>query len=371
MGCDNKINYTLIGKNDAPIAKTTRLLNIIWSWLGIIIFKSYTYSQNQSNTMHMRIPKFLLTTACIFIIASSGKAQQWHDGSNGAIYNTSGNVAVGNISNPLYPITIGKDGSSFSSFGKNKFIRLMVNEGNQTGGGIAVSDDGGFFDWNDGYVTFEPLCCASGFKVNGDLCLGDQSDNLGYGKKLDFGINSGSDPLWLSRYIVAQDATEMRVNVGDEGGPADRFVIGYTWNGTWNPGMFISSTGYVGIGTNDTKGYRFAVNGDAIFNKVKVMAYPWADYVFNANYRLRPLSEVEQYIKQHHHLPEVPTAEEVEKNGLDVGDNQATLLKKIEELTLYMIDQNKMLQQLNKSVKVLQEENNSLKKLMKSSEKRK
>jgi hypothetical protein len=247
----------------------------------------------------------------------------------------------------------------------------MVNEGNQPGGGIAISDDGGFFDWNDGYVTYEPLCCTSGFKVNSDLSLGDQTDNLGYGKKLDFGANSGSDPLWISRYAVALDATEMRVNVGDEGGGDDRFVIGYSSNGTWTPGMFISSTGYVGIGTNDTKGYRFAVNGDAIFNKVKVKAYPWSDYVFHASYRLRPLSEVEQYIKQYHHLPEVPTAEEVEKNGLDVGDNQATLLKKVEELTLYLIDQSKKLQQLDKSVQVLQEENNRLKKLMNSSKNRK
>ena len=314
----------------------------------------------------MRIPKFFFTTACIFLLAPSIKAQ-WLTGSNGAQYITSGNVAVGNVTNPLYPLTVGKDGPGFTSFGKTKFLRLMVNEGNQTGGGIAISDDGGFFDWNDGYVTFEPLCCASGFKVNGDLCLGDQNDNLGYGKKLDFGINSGSDPLWISRYAMAIDATEMRVNVGDEGGAADRFVIGYSSNGTWIPGMFISSTGVVGIGTTDTKGNRFAVNGDAIFNKVKVKAYPWADYVFHVSYRLRPLSEVEQYIKQYHHLPEVPTEEDVEKDGLDIGGNQATLLKKIEELTLYLIDQNKKLQQLDKSVKALQEENKRLKKGMKSS----
>jgi hypothetical protein len=320
----------------------------------------------------MRIPKFLFATACIFMIVPSIKAQ-WQGGSNGSQYITSGNVAVGNVTNPLYPLTIGKDGPSFSSFGKNKFIRLMVNEGNQTGGGIAISDDGGFFDWNDGYVTFEPLCCASGFKVNGDLCLGDQNDNLGYGKKLDFGINSGTDPLWISRYAIALDATEMRVNVGDEGGASDRLVIGYSsnGNGAWIPGMFMSSTGYMGINTNDTKGYRFAVNGDAVFNKVVVKPYPWADYVFHANYRLRPLSEVEQYIKQHHHLPEVPTADEVEKNGLDVGDNQVILLKKIEELTLYMIDQNKKLQELDKSVKVLQAENSQLKKQMNSSKKKK
>jgi hypothetical protein len=327
--------------------------------------------------MHMRIPKPLFITACILMIASSMKAQQWSDGSNSSIYRSTGNVAVGNKSDPLYPLTIAKDGSPWPSFGKTKYIRLLVNEGNQTGGGIAVSDDGGFFDWNDGYVTFEPLCCASGFKVNSDFCIGDQTDNPGPGKKLDFGANSGSDPLWIQRFALALDATEMRVNVGDEGGPSDRFVIGYTSNNTWNAGAFISPTGYVGINTNDTKGYRLAVNGDAVFTKVVVKAYNnnWPDYVFHASYRLRPLSEVEQYINQYHHqyhhLPEVPSAEEVKNNGLDVGDNQATLLKKVEELTLYLIDQNKKLERLDESVRVLQEENNKLKEQMKNSSGRK
>ena len=136
----------------------------------------------------------------------------------------------------------------------------------------------------------------------------------------------------------------------------------YIWSQTGNlfigndgdPTIFVSgmANGNVGIGTMDTKGYKFAVNGNAIFTKVVVKQYSsWPDYVFHANYRLRPLSEVEQYIKQYHHLPEVPSAEEVEKNGLDVGDNQAMLLKKIEELTLYVIEQNKKIQALEAEVK--------------------
>ncbi len=72
--------------------------------------------------------------------------------------------------------------------------------------------------------------------------------------------------------------------------------------------------GNVGIGTTDTKGNKLAVNGTAIFTKVTVKPYSsWPDYVFHTSYSLRPLSEVEQYIKQYHHLREVPTAAEVEK----------------------------------------------------------
>jgi hypothetical protein len=138
----------------------------------------------------------------------------------------------------------------------------------------------------------------------------------------------------------------------------------YIWSTTGNffigndgdPTLFVSGmgNGNVGIGTADTKGYKFAVNGNAVFNKVVVKpTNNWPDYVFQPTYRLRPLSEVEEYIKQYHHLPEVPTAEEVEKNGLDVGDNQATLLKKIEELTMYVIEQQKEIKALKKDMEQL------------------
>jgi hypothetical protein len=120
---------------------------------------------------------------------------------------------------------------------------------------------------------------------------------------------------------------------------------------TSNERMRITADGNVAIGTLDPQGYRLAVNGDAIFTKVKVKQYStWPDYVFNDGYKLLPLTEVEKFIKQNHHLPEVPNAAEVEKNGLDLGDNQATLLKKIEELTLYIIDINKKMDEQRKVI---------------------
>lgn len=116
----------------------------------------------------------------------------------------------------------------------------------------------------------------------------------------------------------------------------------------------ITSAGNIGIGSADTKGYKLAVNGDAIFNKVKVKQYPWADYAFEPTYKLPSLEEVEAFIKQFKHLPDVPSALEVEKNGLDVGHSQATLLKKIEELTLYVIEQNKRIEEQNKRLEQLE-----------------
>jgi hypothetical protein len=117
--------------------------------------------------------------------------------------------------------------------------------------------------------------------------------------------------------------------------------------------------GNVAIGTTNSQGYKLAVNGDAVFIKVKVKQYAnWPDYVFHNTYRLPSLVELEQYIQQHQHLPDIPSATEVEKNGLDVGDNQAVLLKKIEELTLYIIEQNKKQEKLEKEVAALKEKIN-------------
>jgi hypothetical protein len=115
----------------------------------------------------------------------------------------------------------------------------------------------------------------------------------------------------------------------------------------------------VGIGTTNTGPYKLAVEGTIGARKVKVtQVNPWADYVFNDDYPLMSLKELDNYIHQHKHLPDVPTAAEVEKNGLDLGENQTVLLKKLEELTLYIIDQNKKLERLEKEITELKGKKN-------------
>jgi hypothetical protein len=109
----------------------------------------------------------------------------------------------------------------------------------------------------------------------------------------------------------------------------------------------INSGGQLIIGTDHAPiNYKLAVNGDAIFNKIKVQLYsaPWADYVFDSSYALPSLDHVQNFIKENKHLEGVPTTQEIKENGIDLGANQAILLKKIEELTLYMIDVKKELE---------------------------
>jgi hypothetical protein len=111
--------------------------------------------------------------------------------------------------------------------------------------------------------------------------------------------------------------------------------------------------GSIGIGTAHPQS-KLAVNGTITSMRVKVTQTGWADYVFDSSYQLAPLHQVEKYIQVNKHLPDVPSAAEVKKEGLDLGDNQAVLLKKIEELTLYIIEQNKELKLLAKKVEKLE-----------------
>jgi hypothetical protein len=132
------------------------------------------------------------------------------------------------------------------------------------------------------------------------------------------------------------------------------YLSRFTSNNTLgNSSLYDNGIG-VGVGTTNPGTYKLAVEGTIGARKVKVTQASWADYVFNDGYWLRPLTEVESFIKENKHLPEVPSAKEVEKNGVDVGDNQALLLKKIEELTLYMI-------QMNRDTEMLKKENNIMK----------
>ncbi len=127
----------------------------------------------------------------------------------------------------------------------------------------------------------------------------------------------------------------------------------------------------IGIGTTNTQGYKLAVNGSAIFTKVKVKPLSaWPDYVFHKTYALPDLSAVDKYIALHKHLPGVLSADELKKSGgVDIGENQALLLQKIEELTLYIIRQNRELEALKKKslqLTDLQEQIDELKKLIQS-----
>ena len=113
----------------------------------------------------------------------------------------------------------------------------------------------------------------------------------------------------------------------------------------------------MGVGLNTPAGYKLYVEEGILTEKVKVAiktSLAWADYVFADDYSLKSLSEVEKFIQTNKHLPNVPSAQELVNNGLDLGTMQAIQMEKIEELTLYLI-------QMQKEIDLLKAENSALK----------
>ncbi len=141
---------------------------------------------------------------------------------------------------------------------------------------------------------------------------------------------------------------------------ANSLMIGFNSNLptlTVLPASGVGTTGKVIIGNpaNGSPGnYSLYVTGGVLTEKMKIALSTdnvnWSDYVFKKDYSLRSLQELEAYINQNGHLPNVPSANEVYSKGIDVAQMDATLLEKIEELHLYIIAQNKKIEELTKKI---------------------
>ncbi|MBA4853198.1 hypothetical protein [Emticicia sp. BO119] len=135
--------------------------------------------------------------------------------------------------------------------------------------------------------------------------------------------------------------------------------VSNTWN-TIDGRLHNANNGKVVIGTGINSypdGFNLFVRGGILTERVRVAlanSERWADYVFRPDYKLMPLKDVEKFIQHNQHLPNVPSAEEMANRGLDVAETSAKLMEKIEELTLYLIEANKRIEELDKKVKNLE-----------------
>ena len=118
--------------------------------------------------------------------------------------------------------------------------------------------------------------------------------------------------------------------------------------------IYVKAGGNIGIGTTNP-GSKLAVNGKIDCKEVEIYLDGWSDFVFDEAYQLKPLDELEIFIKENKHLPGVPTEEEVIQNGINIGQMNAKLLEKVEELTLYVIDLKKENEVMKKEIGKLME----------------
>ncbi len=170
-----------------------------------------------------------------------------------------------------------------------------------------------------------------------------------------------TDPLATFSIVIGKGAN---VNQRLKNNIASSLMIGFNSDIptlTVLPASGAGTTGKVIIGNppNGTPGpYSLYVTGGILTEKMKIALASdptnWSDYVFKKDYCLLPLSELEAFIKKNGHLPNVPCADEVHANGIDVAQMDATLLAKIEELHLYVLQQNKQIEELQKKIEKLE-----------------
>jgi hypothetical protein len=293
------INYNLATKlfdvNDAP--------------LFLLRFKNSIYSTNpQSPSLNNIDNKLMFKSGCLGINSNNPRAELdvMHYG-----YNKNYPVAIFSMAQPLYVINDVDNG------------QVGENEGGIAAGGDVISNNTIGYTRHIQFVNYLSDNGFNNLSKDGDqgIFWTDGAGSTSVGTESVHGTNSNSG------LVIAP------------------------WNHTLG-GIRISNEGNVSIGIRDNFGYKLAVNGEIGCQKihVEINHFP-PDYVFNKEYKLLNIPDLEKFIKANKHLPEVPSATELLKNGMDLTEMNMLLLKKVEELTLYIIEQNKRIESLEKFVK--------------------
>jgi len=216
-----------------------------------------------------------------------------------------------------------------------------------------LSHVNGYF-WTAG--TIETM---SNLLVNGNIGIGTKDPQ----SKLHF-FNSVLGDVTMAIRLDGLTNTERAIGFYDNGNLAwwfGRDNTGVMQNGLgfWKSGstgwvLTMADNGNVGIGT-DNPTHKLSVNGTIKAKEIIVELTGWSDFVFDKDYKLKSLTEVENFIKDNGHLPSIPSEKEVLEQGISVGEINSKLLQKIEELTLYMIEIKKENQKLTQEVEKLKD----------------
>lgn len=278
------------------------------------------------------------------------------DGTNGIKYTANANgsrtFSYGKNSTPLRVLTVcaaAPFGAINHSF--DGWMQIFDGTNPATTGLLNFQTFGtkSFIDASDGGNTGNSGLLLNYFCGNNvGICTGQYGGTVEMGKNVSIGFPVNNSQTLLNLALPAGITKAISINNPAISTSINVFEV--TNDGTT----------YIGIGRPRVGGVAanamLSVNGLILAKEVRVAVSTtthWADYVFEKNYKLKSLSEVEKYIVKHKHLPDVPSAEEVTENGIDMLEMNSILLKKIEELTLYTIGLQKQLDAQQKDINAL------------------
>jgi hypothetical protein len=275
----------------------------------------------------------------------------WQLGSANKIYYNSGNVGIG-TANPQYKLDV-HDGIIAVDKGVNNYFKAgpYVSIGNTKAGNapyisfnamLTKSDvSSGINEFTPEYATTDP-----NYKSGGLIIRGDEGQAGIHFLQKNFTTNSAIDMNDFKDVFTIDKNGNL--GIGVQAPQAQLHNIGKS---LFDELVCIGCTN--GNAIVNPSPYKLIVEGTISAKKLKISTTPWADFVFDKTYNLMPLHSLEKYILQNKHLPQIPTTKTVEEQGIDVGEIQAKLLQKIEELTLYLIEQNKKIEALENKVNSL------------------
>ncbi len=302
---------------------------------------------------------------------SSGKVLSVDDNGNVILVKDSVGTVTGGTPTPTVPSPWALTGNNIANsntgsvYVNNNFVLSKLSSNNTptitSQKVLSVDADGNVILVNTP-AAVAPVAATELWKAN---ATGGIVNNSTSGIVVNSGVDakSGVQFAKLNAFSPLGGRSYGKVLSVDEAGNIiliDDAVGGGGWNNIDGRLHNSNNDGKVVIGTGMNSfpdGFQLFVRGGILTERVRVAlanSDRWADYVFKKDYKLMPLHEVEKFINHHQHLPNVPSAEEMAKNGMDVMETSAKLMEKLEELTLYMIEANKKIEALETKVKCLE-----------------